>query len=120
VSDAISRKQAAEIFGLSVDAFDVHVRPHLTERRFGRRPRFSRAEVETLWEAGGVAARPAVGGAVKPPRAMAAHVRLTDPRERAMLDWLTKPPRVQRPAGDLAELAARLPLTARQRKALLE
>jgi hypothetical protein len=102
VSDAIDRKGAAAIFGVSLDAFDQHVRPHLVERRFGRHPRFSRAECEELWCRGGPVA--------------------AAPKGKARPAYVTAPVVATRAAhsGDLADLAARLPLTARQRRALLD
>lgn len=66
MTDAISLKEAAAIFGVDSHTFTSHVRPHLVERRFGRRPRFSRAECEELWRQGGPV-KPAPKGRARPP-----------------------------------------------------
>jgi len=46
--------------------FTSHVRPHLIERQFGRRPRFSRAECDELWRQGGPVPS-ARSGVARPP-----------------------------------------------------
>lgn len=95
MSDAISRAEAAAIFGVSPRTFDRHIRPLLSARRFGRNPRFSRAEAEELWARGEPAApkgrpRPAPVPqrrvAVAPAANGAPRVELTERQRRILRD----------------------------------
>jgi hypothetical protein len=53
---AVSPDQAAELLGISRDAFDRHVLPHLTYRRVGRRILIPVVELERWIVRGGRAA----------------------------------------------------------------
>lgn len=44
--DVFTRAQAAEYLGVSLDAFDEHVRPHLPRVLIGARVRFLRADLD--------------------------------------------------------------------------
>jgi excisionase family DNA binding protein len=56
LSLAVSPDQAAELLGISRDAFDRHVLPHITYRRVGRRVLIPLTELERWLERNGRAA----------------------------------------------------------------